>query len=159
MGSRLKTDISYIAGFLDGDGSLMLQLKKRKDGNVKYRFMATVCFYQDKHHKADLNWIRSVFNIGYISNRNDGMSEVRINGYKSVRLVLEQLLPYIRFKRVQAKALLKAVRLLEIKPATKLVEDDLKSLIECMIEIQSANYSSRSKRTKKELYKVLSLTP
>lgn len=159
MGSRLKTNLAYIAGFLDGDGSLMLQLKKRKDGKVKYRFMATICFYQDIRHKDDLNWIRSVFDIGYFSNRNDGMSELRINGYKSVRLILEQLLPYIRFKRVQAKALLKATQLLEATPMSKLTKNDLVSLVECMIEIQSTNYSTRHKRAKKELYKVLSLTP
>ncbi len=50
MGSRSKTNLAYIAGFLDGDGSLMLQVKKRKDGNVGIRFMATICFYQDSRH-------------------------------------------------------------------------------------------------------------
>ena len=49
MGSRSNIYLAYIAGFLDGDGSLMLQIKKRKDGNrSKFRFMPTICFYQDK---------------------------------------------------------------------------------------------------------------
>ena len=39
MGSRSKINLAYIAGFLDGDGSLMLQIKKRKDGKLKRRFM------------------------------------------------------------------------------------------------------------------------
>ena len=43
----LHSNYSYIAGFLDGDGSLMLQLKKRSDSKNKYRFMSTICFYQD----------------------------------------------------------------------------------------------------------------
>jgi len=35
VGSQSKTNLAYIAGFLDGDGSLMLQIKKRKDGKLK----------------------------------------------------------------------------------------------------------------------------
>ena len=47
MGSRLKTDLAYIAGFLDGDGSIMLQVKLRRDTVRAVRFMATICLYQD----------------------------------------------------------------------------------------------------------------
>jgi LAGLIDADG endonuclease len=159
VGSRSKTDLAYIAGFLDGDGSLMLQLKKRKDGKTKSRFMVTICFYQDSRHKEDLYWIQSVFNVGYISHRNDGMSELRINGYKTALLILKQLMPYIRFKRIQAAALLKAAKLLDAKPLTKLTLNDLKSLVGYMLEIQSANYVTKYKRPKEELYKVLGLTP
>ena len=137
----------------------MLQLKKRKDGNAKSRFMVTICFYQDSRHKEDLYWIHSVFNIGYISDRNDGMSELRINGFKRAIVILKLLLPYIRFKKIQATALLKAAQLLEVKSITKLSEKDLKSLVEYMLEIQSANYATKHKRPKKELYKVLGLTP
>jgi hypothetical protein len=44
VGSRSKITLAYIAGFLDGDGSLMLQIKKRKDGTKSsIRFMPTIC--------------------------------------------------------------------------------------------------------------------
>jgi hypothetical protein len=159
VGSRSEIDLAYIAGFLDGDGSLMLQLKKRKDGKTKSRFMITICFYQDSRHKDDLYWIRSVLNIGYIFHRNDGMSELRINGYKTAQLILAKLIPYIRFKRIQATALLKAAKLLVAKPLAKLTEKDVKSLVDYMLEIQSANYVTKHKRSKEELYQFLGLTP
>jgi intein/homing endonuclease len=93
VGSRSKIEKeierAYIAGFLDGDGSLMLQIKKRHDSKSKFRFMVTICFYQDTRHAKDLNWIKKVLGIGYISKRNDGMSELRINGYDSVKNILE----------------------------------------------------------------------
>lgn len=54
MGSRLDIENAYIAGFLDGDGSLMLQIKRRKDCKSGYRFMATICFYQDSCHDKHL---------------------------------------------------------------------------------------------------------
>jgi hypothetical protein len=99
-----RIDLAYIAGFLDGDGSLMLQIKNRKDGKTKIRFMSTICFYQDTRHEKDLFWIRKVLGKGYFNQRNDGMSELRINGYESVKNILESLMPFIRFKRIQAKA-------------------------------------------------------
>ena len=55
MGSQSKIALAYIAGFLDGDGSVMLQIKKRKDGRLKRRFMCTICFYQDSRHEKPLH--------------------------------------------------------------------------------------------------------
>ena len=67
--------------------------------------MATICFYQDSRHELPLAWIRSVLGIGYLSKRNDGMSELRINGFAQVRYILAKLMPFIRFKKEQAKAM------------------------------------------------------
>ena len=137
----------------------MLQLKKRKDGKVKHRFMATICFYQDSRHKESLRWIQSALGVGYISHRKDGISEVRINGFKTVGLAIEQLMPFIRFKKTQAELLLKAVKILEAVPGANLTDKDLKEIVGYMLAIQAANYKTRRKNTKEDLYKVLGLTP
>lgn len=157
MGSRCKNDLAYIAGFLDGDGSLMLQLKKRKDGNRSaHRFMVTVCFYQDARHEKPLHWIRDIIGIGYVSKRNDGIAELRVNGFKQIQKLLESLLPFIKFKKIQAKALLQSSILLQKK---KLLDSDLRKLVDNILVIQNENYVTRRKRNKKELLKVLHLTP
>jgi hypothetical protein len=148
-----------MAGFLDGDGSLMLQIKKRKDGKTKKRFMATICFYQDSRHEKTLLWFRHVFNVGYISRRNDGMSELRINGFGQIRSILTDLLPFIRFKKVQAKALLKATDVLSRKSLGMLSKKELLKIIDCMMIIQHNNYVTKRKKTKDELMKILDLTP
>lgn len=113
MGSQSSIRKAYIAGFLDGDGSIMLQLKKRKDSIRGLRFMATICFYQDTRHETPLLWIRETLGIGYISRRNDSMTELRINGFSKVKSILLDLKPYIKFKRIQVEALLKACTILE----------------------------------------------
>ncbi|OGY68145.1 MAG: hypothetical protein A3H63_00340 [Candidatus Harrisonbacteria bacterium RIFCSPLOWO2_02_FULL_45_10c] len=159
MGSRSKIDLAYIAGFLDGDGSLMLQLKKRKDGKAKIRFMLTICFYQDTRHEKPLYWIRNILGIGYISRRNDGMTELRINGYKQVRNIIKDLLPYIRFKKYQAKALFEASDILCRGNINKLNKNELKTLVNLILVIQKENYVTKKKKTKEELYKILDLTP
>ena len=46
VGSRSQVDLAYIAGFLDGDGSLMIQLKRRwnskknKAGHADHLFLS-----------------------------------------------------------------------------------------------------------------------
>ena len=159
MGSRSKIDLAYIAGFLDGDGSLMLQLKKRLDGKTKVRFMGTICFYQDTRHEKDLHWIRSILGVGYLSKRNDGMSELRINGYESVKNIVHQLLPYIKFKRLQARALYTAMNILSSKKYNALSRKQLATLVDLVLVIQGENYVTKKKKTRNELFAMLGLTP
>src|ERR1700722_17468960 len=103
VGSRSNLDLAYIAGFLDGDGSLMIQLKRRSDSKKgTRRLMLTICFYQDSRHDEPLQWIKKVLGIGYISQRNDGMTELRINGHRQVLDILESLKPFLKFKERQA---------------------------------------------------------
>ena len=160
MGSRSKKlELAYIAGFLDGDGSLMLQLKKRKDGILKFRFMATICFYQDTRHEKTLYWIQEVLGIGYISRRNDGMTELRINGFAKVRNILTEMNPFIRFKKLQSQALLKACEILSSTKFKMLTKEKLLKLVDCVLVIHSQNYVTKKKKTRKELLQILGLTP
>ena len=156
MGSRPnKTQLAYIAGFLDGDGSLMMQIKKRGD-NGKPRFMFTICFYQDSRHDKPLTWIRKMLKIGYLSRRNDNMTELRINGYQQTEKILKALVPFIKFKKIQAESIIKSTRILKKK---KLARNDYKKIVGYMLKIQSENYVTKRKKSKKELLSILGLTP
>ena len=159
MGSQSKIELAYISGFLDGDGSLMLQLKKRSDSKRGIRFMTTICFYQDTRHEKTLYWIREVLGIGYISKRNDGMTELRINGYIQIRDILKSLLPYVRFKKLQASTLLQACEILSNIKFSKLTKKQLVKLVDFILVIQSENYVTKKKRTRNELLEILGLTP
>ena len=160
MGSRpKKEELAYIAGFLDGDGSLMLQVKKRNDRKIGWRFMFTICFYQDARHSKPLSWIKKKLGIGYLSDRNDGITELRINGFKQTERILDMLMPYIRFKKVQARTMLKAVKILISKEFEKLGERDRKLIAEAVEKIRKENYQSGSKDKTDKLYELLGLTP
>ena len=159
MGSRPKVSLAYIAGFLDGDGSLMLQIKKRRDSARAMRIMSTIVFYQDTRHEAPLHWIRKILGIGYLSRRNDGMSELRINGFVQTRDILSELLPFIRFKKVQARALLKAATMLARTKMNKLTSPQLSRIADCIFAVQNANYVTRRKKNKSEIRRLLGLTP
>jgi len=136
----------------------MLQVKKRKDGKMGWRFMSTVCFYQDSRHREPLVWIRRQLGIGYLSDRNDGISELRINGFVQIRKILDQLLPYIRFKKIQAKELLKALSILSQKKSDKLTGKDIKHIAEAVWLIRQENYQSGKKKDQ-TVDEILDLTP
>ncbi len=135
----------------------MFQIKKRKDGKRSgKRFMLTICFYQDSRHEKPLFWIRDVLGIGYVSHRSDGITELRINGYKQVENILQKLSPFIKFKKIQAKLLLESVKLLQ---KSNLTENNLRKIVNNILKVQAENYVTKRKRTKKELLKILGLTP
>jgi exopolyphosphatase/pppGpp-phosphohydrolase len=159
VGSRSKINLAYIAGFLDGDGSLMLQVKKRKNGKSMKRFMFTICFYQDSRHEKSLYWIRNVLNIGYISKRKDGITELRINGFEQVKNILKDLIPFIKFKKKQARAMYRAANLLCRKKNKRLTRNNLEKLIKFILTIQRNNYVTKKKKNKRDLLKILGLTP
>ena len=135
----------------------MLQIKRRKDGAKKWRFMTTICLYQDTRHEEPLFWMKEVLGIGFVSRRNDRMSELRINGSKQVNEILEKLLPFLKFKAKQARALHEATKLLS--NSKDLTNDDLRLLVKHIITIQQNNYVTRFKKSETELLQILGLTP
>src|SRR5688572_17327936 len=98
--------------------------------------MLTVCLYQDTRHEKPLLWIRQKFGIGYLCRRNDRITEIRVNGYKQIERILLLLLPFIKFKRIQAKVILRASKILQKK---KLSEKDKRDLIESILIVQEEN--------------------
>ena len=87
------------------------------------------------------------------------MSELRINGFKRVRNILTELEPYIKFKEKQTKALLEACQILSETSYARLSDKQLKKISELVIRIQNENYGSSRKKGKKEIGKLLGLTP
>ena len=93
---------AYIAGFLDGDGCIMLQLVYRHDYVLGYQIRASIVFYQKQQYRQFLEWLKEELEYGYIRNRNDGMSEYTIVGIEAVTNILKMLKPYLKLKQQQA---------------------------------------------------------
>ena len=104
---------AYIAGFLDGDGCIMAQLVRRKDYIYGYQVRTSIVFYQKKTHQEILPWLKHHLHYGYIRERNDGMMEYTIVGFKEVKEILLLLYPFLRLKKVLAQ---KVLDLIEVHP-------------------------------------------
>ena len=137
----------------------MLQVKRRKDGALKRRFMFTICFYQDTRHEAPLHWVQKILGIGYLSRRRDGMTELRVNGYEQVARIMELLLPFLKFKKRQAQAMYRAAKLLMRVNRRRLTPRQLAVLAELILVIQAENYVTKKKKTMAELLRMFGLTP
>ena len=118
VGRLSKVDpvnLAYIAGFLDGDGSIMLQLHRRQAGKEIFRVKTTICFYQDNRHRKDIEWIKEILGCGYVYTRRDHICELRVEGFQRVLEILTALKPYLRFKRKQVKLMLEMIPKLQQK--------------------------------------------
>ena len=104
---------AYIAGFLDGDGSIFLQLVRRKDYIFGYQVRASIVFYQKTTQKKIFRWLIHKIRVGYLRDRKDGMSEYTIVGLKEVKRVLEIVEPYLILKREQTKLALRIIQRLD----------------------------------------------
>jgi hypothetical protein len=144
-----STDFAYIAGFLDGDGSIMFQLKRRSDTPRGKRLMFTICLYQDTRHEKPLFWMKQILGIGYISRRNDGMTELRINGYEQVYRILEKLYPYLRFKKEQVKHIFAALAILNTKKINQLTKREKQQIANALVAARKETYQSGQKRVEK----------
>jgi hypothetical protein len=101
---------AYIAGFLDGDGSIIAQLVHRKDYRLGYQIRVSVVFYQKTTHQEFLLWLKKQLGFGYIRARRDGMTEYTIVGLREVDFVLKLLYPFLRLKKNLARDVLKLIK-------------------------------------------------
>lgn len=145
-GNVTKEELAYIAGFLDGDGCIMLQLVFRHDYVFGYQIRASIVFYQKQQYANFLAWLKEQLIYGYIRNRNDGMAEYTIVGVKPVHEILRLLLPYLKLKKKQAEL---AVTVLEKMPeAGRKITPKL--LLELALEVDKfalLNYSKKRTNT------------
>lgn len=161
MGKHIKmrnVDLAYIAGFLDGDGSVMVQVKRRSDTSKGWRLMFTICFYQDINHSEPLLWIKKIFGIGYVYYRNDRIAELRINGIKQVFKILKQLFPYLKFKKCQVKLIIEILSILNKREIAELSMKEKLKIAENIYRSRQLTYKSGWKKfakSKEELEKIL----
>ena len=76
-----------------------------------------------------------------------------------VKEILELLLPFIRFKKIQAKTMMHAATLLMRVSRQKLSLASKRRLLKDLLLVQDHNYRSRHKKKKHGLMKILNLTP
>ena len=142
-----KLKAAYIAGFFDGDGSVRLQLQPRENVKLGFRVRAIISFAQKTGHDQELSWIRKQLKIGYLYYRNDGMSELKVEGFERVEKILLEISPYVRFKRKQVKLVLKALTFLKSNP------EKIYEIAKISDKISGLNYVTVKKRYTSEKVK------
>lgn|SRR5690554_135587 len=135
-----REDLAYIAGFLDGDGSILAQIVKGSAYRYKHRIRISVVFYQKKRHHWLLIWLKSKLRVGNIRIKKDGMAEFVVLGNEPVRRFLVLLEPFLKIKKPLCKLVLNI-----IEDIQKI--DSEASFIEvCRLVDKTAEYTYSKKR-------------
>jgi LAGLIDADG endonuclease len=93
-------DASYVAGFLDGDGSIHFQLVRQAEYRFGYYIRASVSFSQSTSVRWVLEEIQElVGGAGYIRDRGTGMSDLVITSRPVLFDLLDTVRPYVRVKK------------------------------------------------------------
>jgi hypothetical protein len=134
-------DLLYIAGFLDGDGSIMAQLVDRKDYRLKFQIRFTIQFTQHLKRRVFLEKLKNIIGIGYISNRKTNVCYYIITETKNVYMFLKTIQPFLRIKQKQANLVL---TIIEQLPLTKHSPDKFIQLAHMVNQVASLNDSTKS---------------
>lgn len=103
-----QNDLIYLAGFIDGNGSIMAQLVARPDNKLKYQIRFTIQITQLKKRSWILEQFKDLIGAGYIKNRNE-ISDFVLVETANVYNLLKQLQPFLKLKKKQANLVLKII--------------------------------------------------
>ena len=133
------TDRAYIAGFLDGDGSIYVQAKKNDTYRYGYQVAPAIVFFQSAKSEKLFTEFHEFLNLGSMRKRNDGVMEITVGRMAELLQLIEIVKPYTRFKRRQ-------LELLEnILVAKEAVEDQksFSNLLRLIDGYRNLNYSKK----------------
>ena len=133
------TERAYIAGFLDGDGSIYVQAKKNDTYRYGYQVAPAIVFFQSAKSEKLFTEFHEFLNLGSMRKRNDGVMEITVGRIVEILQLIEIVKPYTRLKRKQLELLEK---ILEAKQA---VEDQktFSNLLKLIDGYRNLNYSKK----------------
>ncbi len=133
---------AYLAGFLDGDGSIYVRLKPNSTYRYGFQISPYIILFQSIKEIESFKKVCALINYGYMRERNDGILEYTINRKDDIRQFLKLIKPYLILKKKQADLMIK---ILNQKSKIK-DKDDFNKLAELVEKFRELNYSKKRKR-------------
>jgi hypothetical protein len=93
------SDASYLAGFLDGDGSIHFQLVRQQEYRFGYYIRASMSLSQSTSARHGLEHLQLVIGGGYLRDRGTGMSDLVVTSRPLLIELFQAVEPYVVFKR------------------------------------------------------------
>ncbi len=143
--SKNTKNWSYLAGFLDGDGSIYVRIKPNKSYRFGFQIAPTIAFFQSQKEEEKFKLLQKDFGIGYLRKRNDGIVEWIIGDEQGIKTIIQNTILFLRLKNKQAKLMLE---ILKMKSKIK----DKKDFIVLADKIELFRTLNYSKKRKKRIY-------
>ena len=136
-----KTQRSYLAGFLDGDGSVYAQLKPNKTYKYGFQVVYYIVLFQSQKDQNNFAKICAMINLGYLRVRKDGILEYIIGTQEGIKKFIELVEPYSIMKKPQLDTL---KRIIVLKGKVK-NQKDFNALAKLIDTFRELNYSKKRK--------------
>ena len=133
---------AYLAGFLDGDGSIYVRLKPNSTYKYGFQVAPYIVLFQSQKDRKNFEKICSMIKLGYLRVRKDGILEYIIGRTDAIREFLKIIKPFTILKKKQVGLMLE---ILDKKEKVKNKKDfsELATLID---RFRNLNYSKKRKR-------------
>ncbi len=141
MNQLEKLDAAYIAGFLDGDGSIYVRVKPNATYKFGFQIAPNIVFFQSQKGIKILEELKELIGGGYIRFRKDGIAEYIIGDMITLQNLVKQIRPYLRLKKLQAELL---IQILDQKSRV-VTQEDFLSLVKLIDSFLTLNYSKKRK--------------
>ena len=137
------SDASYLAGFLDGDGSIHFQFVRQKEYRFGFYIRASLSLSQSTSARDGLEYLQRLVGGGYLRDRGTGMSDLVVTSRPLLVDVLKAVQPYAVFKREHVEV---ALELLEqIHP--RMTAQEFLKVVRQADAFSSLNYSKTKRIT------------
>ena len=141
MKNLSSTQKAYIAGFLDGDGSIYVRMKPNSTYRYGFQIVPCIALFQSKKDQRRFEEICSLVKLGYVRERNDGMIEYTIAREAAIRSFLREVRPFLILKCEQADLM---IQTLDAKLKVRNL-DDFRALAKLVDTFRDLNYSKKRK--------------
>ena len=133
---------AYIAGFLDGDGSIYVQAKPNSTYKYGFQVAPYIVLFQSQKDQDNFEKVCSLVGLGYLRVRKDGILEYIISRNEAVLNFLKKVKPFVILKRKQVDLMLE---ILDKKGRVKNM-NDFQALINLIDRFRELNYSKKRKK-------------
>jgi len=103
-------DCAYLAGFLDGDGSIHFQLVRQRRYKFGFYIRVSLSLTQSTSARFGLEHLQRLIGRGYLRDRGTGISDLVVTSRPLLTTVLEDVQPFVVFKHEHVR------RALELLP-------------------------------------------
>ena len=131
---------AYLAGLLDGDGSIYVRAKRNSTYRYGFQIACYVAFFQSNKKKNEFKTIFLHNELGKMRERNDGILEYVINRKNSILKLIENIKPFLILKKKQAFLLIKILKNKEKVKSKK----DFENLLKLIDGFRELNYSKKA---------------
>ena len=132
---------AYIAGFLDGDGSIYARAKPNPTYKYGFQVAPYIVLYQSQTSQEKFAEVCKLIGVGHLRVRSDGILKYIIERADDIKMLLKCVTPFVILKRKQVMLM---KQILQQKHKIE-KESDFEALLKMVDSFRELNYSKKRK--------------